>query len=182
MYKIITALLVTAILAACGNDIVETEGLTYDEVQSDLEENQQELMVNDESFGKTLEMIEMKSTQAILLPVTNEENNNYELLFVAEFEVENTSPKYRKVPLDQAMVQTNNGGEAEVKTVGVSPLTTEMDGGQSAISTLRFDFPGISYSGADFVDITFPPIEDENGEVVSESYEYRINLVDETED
>lgn len=182
MYKIITALLITVTLSACGNGIVETENLTYDEVQSDLEENQQGLLVNDESFGETLEMVEMNSTQAILLPVTNEENNDYELLFVAEFEVENTSPKYRKVSLDQAIVQTNNGGEAEVKTVGVSPLTTEMDGGQSAISTLRFDLPGISYSGADFVDITFPPIEDENGEVVSESYEHRINLVDEAKE
>lgn len=53
-----------------------------------------------------------------------------------------------------------------------------MDGRQFAVSTLRFNLPGISYNSVNFVDITFPPIEDEYEEVVSESYEHRINLVD----
>lgn len=118
MNKIIIVLIVTVILPSCGNDITETEDLTYDEVQSDINENKQELKVNDELFGETLEMVEMESIQALLIPVISEERNDYELFFVAEFEIENTSPKYRKVLLDQAIVKTNNGGEAEVQIVG----------------------------------------------------------------
>ena len=159
-------------LAACG----ESEQFTYDEVQADLEENKHEMLVNDGSFGESLEMIEMLSTQAALFPTTNEKANNYEIFFVAEFEIENTSPDPRRVPLDQATVKTNNGGEADVKTVGVSPLKTAMKGGQEAVSTLRFSIPGVTYSGVDYVDISFPEVEDENGEVVSNSYDQRINL------